>query len=104
MSRSPIFTPKSLTSVDYPLPPKCDKTEILRVVVRESMSMDLLDRLISDILTTTQQLMDSDELDLSAFQPGASTIEKQHMSKGKDHKHKHLAERPMKKGVHRSVC
>ena len=68
------------------------------------MSMDLLDRLIADILTITQQLMDTDEVDLAAFQPGASTIEKQHMSKGVDHKHKHLAERPMKKGIHRSVC
>jgi len=49
-------------------------------------------------------LMETDAVDLAAFQPGASTIEKQHMSKGVDHKHKHLAERPMKKGIHRSVC
>lgn len=31
---------------NYPLPPNEEKTEILRVVVRESMSRDLLDRLI----------------------------------------------------------
>lgn len=68
------------------------------------MSMDLLDRLIADILTVTQQLMDTDEVDLSAFQPGASTIEKQHMSTGVDHKNKHNAQRPMEEGVHRSVC
>ena len=68
------------------------------------MSMDLLDRLIADILTVTQQLMDTDEVDLAAFQPGASTVEKQHMSKGVDHKNKHKAHRPMKEGIHRSVC
>ena len=89
---------------DYPLPPNCEKNEILGVVVRESMSMDLLDRLIMNILTIMQQLMETDEMDLSAFQPGASSIEKSHMSKGVNHKHKHLAKRPMKEGVHRSVC
>ena len=100
-----MFDSTTLTCVtDYPLPPKCDKTEILRVVVRESMSMDLLDRLIADILTITQQLMETDEVDLAAFQPGATTFEKQHMSRGVDHKNKHKAQRPMKDGVHRSVC
>ena len=74
------------------------------MVVRESMSMDLLDRLITDILTVTQQLMNTDEVDLSAFQPGSSTVEKQYMSKGVDHKNKHKAQKPMKYGVHRSVC
>ena len=34
----------------YPLPPDCDKTEILRVVVRESLSGDLGRLLIEDIL------------------------------------------------------
>ena len=74
------------------------------MVVRESMSMDLLDRLIADILTITQQLMNTDELDLAAFQPGTSTIEKEHMSKGVDKQNIHKAERPMREGVHRSVC
>ncbi|CAF9934961.1 hypothetical protein IMSHALPRED_010050 [Imshaugia aleurites] len=89
---------------NYPLPPKEEKTEILRVVVRESMSLDLLDRLITDIVTVTEQLMNSDPMDLSAFQPGATTIEKQHQSKGVDHANKHKAHRPMSKGVHRTVC
>jgi hypothetical protein len=42
---------------NYPLPPNEDKIEILRVVVRESMSFDLLDRLITDICQTTQDLI-----------------------------------------------
>lgn len=86
------------------MPPTCEKTEILRVVVRESMSLDLLDRLITDIVATTEQLMNADPIDLSAFQPGSNAIEKQHQSKGVDHKNKHKAERPMSKGVHRAVC
>ena len=89
---------------NYPLPPNEEKTEILRVVVRESMSLDLLDRLISDIIAVTEQLMTSDPIDLSAFQPGATSVEKQHQSKGVDHANKHKAQRPMSKGVHRTVC
>ena len=70
---------------NYPLPPKEEKTDILRVVVRESMSLDLPDRLITDIIAITEQLMDADPLDLAALQPGAATIEKQYQSKGVDH-------------------
>jgi glutamate decarboxylase len=40
-----------------PLPPNEDSIEILRVVVRERMSFDLLDRLITDICQTTQNLI-----------------------------------------------
>ena len=48
--------------------------------------------------------MDADPLDLAAFQPGATTMEKQHQSKGVDNANKHKAKRPMSKGVHRTVC
>lgn len=91
---------------NYPLPPKEEKTEILRVVVRESMSMDLLDRLVTDIIQVTQDLMSSDAFDLSALQGAASSIEKSHQSAGVDakHRHKHGSRRPMEKGVHRTVC
>lgn len=50
---------------NYALPPHEDKTEILRVVIRESMSLDLLDRLIADLVSVTQTLIDNDEVDLS---------------------------------------
>ena len=103
-SISTLLRAKQYIVPNYPLPPKEEKTEILRVVVRESMSLDLLDRLITDIIAITEQLMDADPLDLAAFQPGATTIEKQHQSKGIDHANKHKAERPMSKGVHRTVC
>ena len=103
-SISTLLRAKQYIIPNYPLPPKEEKTEILRVVVRESMSLDLLDRLITDIIAVTEQLMRSDPLDLSAFQPGATTIEKQHQSKGVDHANKDKAQRPMSKGVHRTVC
>ena len=89
---------------NYPLPPTENATEILRVVVRESMSLDLLDRLISDIVAVTETLMDSDAVDLAALQPGATTIEKLAMSAGLDAKNKDQAQRPMSDGVHRGVC
>lgn len=101
---STLLRAKQYIIPNYPLPPKEEKTEILRVVVRESMSLDLLDRLITDIIAVTEQLMESDPIDLSAFQPGATSIEKQHQSKGVDHVNKHKAQRPMSKGVHRTVC
>jgi glutamate decarboxylase len=34
----------------YPLPPSCEDTEILRVVIRESLSGDLARKLLSDII------------------------------------------------------
>jgi glutamate decarboxylase len=82
-----------LTSADYPLPPNEDKTEILRVVVRESLSLDMIDRLVTDICA----------VNLAAFQP-SSSVEKTHANKGLKKEHKHKAERPMSEGVHRTVC
>lgn len=54
---SNLLRAKQYIIPNYPLPPSEDKLEILRVVVRESMSLDLLDRLISDICDTTQSLI-----------------------------------------------
>ena len=46
-----------LIRADYPLPPGEEKTEILRVVVRESLSLDMIDRLVTDICHVMEQLM-----------------------------------------------
>lgn len=48
---------------NYALPPHEDKVEILRVVVRNSMSFDLLDKLVADLVQVTEQLMEHDALD-----------------------------------------
>ncbi|KAF9517821.1 hypothetical protein BS47DRAFT_1371246 [Hydnum rufescens UP504] len=41
---------------NYNLPPNEEKTEILRIVVRESMNADLIERVTLDILNITEQL------------------------------------------------
>lgn len=71
--------------------------------MRESMSLDLLDRLITDICAVTETVMESDTVDLAAWQPTPSA-EKTHGSAGLPHHHRHKARRPMHEGVHRSVC
>ncbi|KAH7090332.1 pyridoxal phosphate-dependent transferase [Paraphoma chrysanthemicola] len=102
-SVSNLLRAKQYIIPNYPLPPNTDKTEILRVVVRESLSLDMIDRLITDICSVTEQLMNTDAVDLAAFQPSVST-EKEHANKGLQSKHKHKARRPMSDGVHRTVC
>ncbi len=54
---SNLLRAKQYIIPNYPLPPDEEKTEILRVVVRESMSFDLLDRLIADICVVTQNMI-----------------------------------------------
>ena len=68
------------------------------------MSLDLLDRLISDLVEVTQTLMNLDVVDLQAYQPGVASIEKDHGSKGVERKYAHKAKRPLHDGVHRTVC
>ena len=67
--------------------------------------MDLLDQLITDIISVTEGLMKSDPFDLSAFQPGATSVEKLHQSQGTDAKNRQAKQRnPMTEGIHRGVC
>lgn len=105
---SNLLRAKQYIIPNYPLPPNEEKTEILRVVVRESMSIDLLDRLISDICATTQDLIDNDEGDLSTLAKSKDdSTEKQHSSSashagGKGHGIG--GKRPMTEGIHRGVC
>ncbi|KAL2387970.1 hypothetical protein RJ035_003740 [Blastomyces gilchristii] len=96
-------------NIDYPLPPSEDKTEILRIVVRESMSADLIDRLVADIVAVTERLMATEPMDMAAFQTGPTSVARRRMIsrhghaeketglkwKGKKHHHK---------GIHRGVC
>lgn len=93
-----------LTCADYPLPPNEDKTEVLRVVVRQTLSLDMIDRLVTDICQVTEVLMKSDTVDVGFWQPTSASVEKEHSSSGLQAKDKHKARRPMRHGVHRSVC
>lgn len=105
---SNLLRAKQYIIPNYPLPPSEDKIEILRVVVRESMSFDLLDRLIADICQTTQNLIDSDVEDLSILNVAkGNSTEKEHSSQGETAKKEGFGKggkRPMNEGVHRTVC
>jgi len=72
------------------------------------MSFDLLDRLISDICQTTQNLIDSDAEDLSILNVAkGNSTEKEHSSQGETAKKEGFGKggkRPMNGGVHRTVC
>lgn len=98
---------------NYALPPNENKIEILRVVVRENMSFDLLDRLIGDIVEATEQLMTDDKVDLSILQKQKRTRpderkkpkEKQGTEMQKAAGAPVAAEaKSMAEGIHRTVC
>ena len=100
-SISNLLRAKQYIIPNYPFPPTEEKTEILRVVIRESHNLDLVDRLIADICSVTQSLIDNEVPDLSAWQPFSNSVEKEHQGLGV--KNKKDARRPLQ-GVHRSVC
>ena len=71
------------------------------------MSLDLLDRLITDIIEVTEHLMQANEIDLRGFRSGSSAVgrvEKEASSSGLGAREKHKARRPLEHGVHRTVC
>ncbi|KAK4042128.1 glutamate decarboxylase [Parachaetomium inaequale] len=92
---------------NYALPPGEDGTEILRVVIRVSMSFDLLDRLVTDIVQVTEMLMEKDEVDLSVLQEhwrqrkGPALVKKE---EGKVERLGREVGKRMAEGIHRSVC
>jgi len=53
----------------------------------------MIDRLVTDIIGVTEQLMKTDAVDLAAFQPSTPRVEKQY-AKTTSHK----------RGVYRAVC
>lgn len=104
---SNLLRAKQYIIPNYPLPPNEEATEILRIVVRESMSFDLLDKLICDICAITSRLMETSPGDLGFVQGEHDTsAEKQISSKGKqvEEGQGKGGERPMADGIHRAVC
>ncbi|KAK3363422.1 glutamate decarboxylase [Lasiosphaeria hispida] len=95
---------------NYSLPPNEDATDILRVVVRESMSFDLLDRLVTDIVQVTETLMGNDEVDLSILtKQRREPAKKEGRDRGgkgakKDGTGLGNEVKRMADGIHRSVC
>lgn len=86
-----------------------DKTETLRIVVRESMSADLIDRLVADIVAVTERLMASEPVDVAALQTGPTSIARQRMLSRHSHVGKEKGSKGGNKthhwkGIHRGVC
>lgn len=50
---------------NYKLPRNEDKTEILRVVVRENISVELIEKLVEDICQVTEGLIESGDVDVA---------------------------------------
>ncbi|KAK2048735.1 glutamate decarboxylase [Colletotrichum somersetense] len=99
---------------NYPLPPNEDKIEILRVVIRETMTFDLLEHLISDIVEVTETLMEHDEIDLQVLKKHHSRRrvrvkgdeEKNKKREGAEGAAREIGKevRSMEDGIHRAVC
>ena len=93
---------------NYSLPPGEDDTQILRVTVREGMSYDLIDRLLSDICESMERMMENDQLDLSILQKKKKGVElKDGEGKGKAGQAGENIRAEFEKvvrGVNRGVC
>ncbi|KAM0752131.1 glutamate decarboxylase [Meredithblackwellia eburnea MCA 4105] len=61
---------------NYELPPNAQDTEILRVVVREQMTEDLVERLIIDLVEITESLMNEDGI-VGFHKAGSNAVEQQ---------------------------
>ncbi|KAH7358486.1 glutamate decarboxylase [Plectosphaerella cucumerina] len=95
---------------NYGLPPAEDKTEILRVVVRETMTFDLLERLLADICSVTETLIENDQIDLSTIKHHNAS-NRRPVTKSEHEKHKKMLrggakdkKTPMDDGIHKAVC
>jgi glutamate decarboxylase len=71
-SVSTLLRAKGYIVPNYTLPPNMEKTEILRIVVRETMSADLLQGLVGDILSIAETLMKADLVELAGFSAGTT--------------------------------
>ncbi|ROT37575.1 glutamate decarboxylase [Sodiomyces alkalinus F11] len=100
---------------NYALPPNENHIEILRVVVRESMTFDLLERLVTDIASVTETLMSKDQIDLVVLQEHHAChrgpVTKREQKKKEEERAvggaAHIEEprrKRMANGIHRSVC
>ncbi|KAK2732346.1 hypothetical protein FQN55_004250 [Onygenales sp. PD_40] len=78
-SVSLLLRAKQYIIPNYPLPPTEDKIEILRIVVRESMSADLIDRLVADTVAIIEKLMATEAVDLAGLQTGPTSLARRRM-------------------------
>ena len=97
---STLLRAKGYIVPNYCLPEGVQDVDILRVVVRESMSADLLEGLVRDLLGVAETLMGSDRVELEGFAVGkVGRVEKDRGSLGE----KELG-RLERRGTLRTVC
>ncbi|KAI5305174.1 hypothetical protein KEM56_005090 [Ascosphaera pollenicola] len=97
---------------NYALPEKLHKTYILRCVIRESMSRDLIQNLLKDVVEATEHLLNSDPMDLLSLGGSEDSVDMlkaaQRMGKGSERKkqspehEKRVKEKQTK--FHSTVC
>ena len=89
---------------NYALPPGEQDTEILRVVVRNSMSFDLLDKLITDLVLVTEELMKNDTIDTETLKRQHARRKPRVHGEGVKKEVEMFMGKRMVDGIHRSVC
>ena len=94
---------------NYALPPRENNTQILRVVVRENMSYDMIDRLLADICDAMERMMENDQLDLSILQKQPKRLRLKDEKEVEEQKKSTAAQaksnvESMMKGVYKGVC
>jgi len=93
---------------NYKLPPNEQDTEIMRIVIRENMTYDIMDRLLSDISEVMESLMDRDEVDLSLLQQKRKKVELKDEEAKKSENFSKRVESETRKlvgdNLHKSVC
>ncbi|KAI5289824.1 hypothetical protein KEM55_007292, partial [Ascosphaera atra] len=110
---SKLLRMKGYIIPNYSLPEHEEHIQILRVVIRESMSRELVQRLLQDTVSVTEELIKSDPGDLIGFQspPGGSerklTKSSEQINRdgdgSKEGEKGHTKDKKGKHG-HRSVC
>jgi glutamate decarboxylase len=93
---------------NYKLPPNEEETEIMRIVVRENMTYDIMDRLLSDLGDVIETLMKRDEVDLSLLQQKRNKVELKSEREKKGESFSKRVENETRRlvngNLHKSVC
>lgn len=89
---------------NYSLPPGEDDTKVLRVTIRESMSYDLISRLLEDICESMERMMESDQLDLSILQKQRRAVTLKDVQGGPSLKDVKRGFQQAARGVYKGVC
>ncbi|KAI5477659.1 glutamate decarboxylase [Pseudohyphozyma bogoriensis] len=94
-----LLRSKSWIVPNYPMPPNVEDVEILRVVIREKFSEDLVERLVIDIIEITESLMTDESASTQVLEKHSNNS-----SHGKKEKEASSHGEGVKPTGHDSVC